>query len=376
VIDQILVAGEAEGAGPGDLADAGWGGLMAPGPGAPEVGLAGVGSGRGLVMALDAAHVGLVVSGVAAGAVGLGGAECEATGVAGCALDVAMGVVIEGQQSAGLVEGTENDIHGSRYARVQDLEVGSHVTAGAIGCQRLGVVAGSAVPQPGDEGAAVGPLAAVAGVAVHLLVLGVTEGQIQGGRAAGERVALEASRLRHADAGRVAGDAVFAATRDHDIMRIMTAYAIGEDPRRKTPVVRGQQLGALVTAGSRAGGPDVAELNLRHHVMTRGADRPVGLVLGHGPFQAVLLARCEALEVHPDMDARPRRDGIRRDLGPIRLLAPEDSRPGHPDSDQHDHNHTHHRPYPSAPAARARAFLSSEHLTPRFDTRGLYYYPP
>jgi hypothetical protein len=97
VVDQVLVAGEAERPCPGDIADAGGGGVMAAGAGTTEVRVARMGGGRGLVVALDAAHVGLVVSGVAARAVGLGRAEGQATGVAGGALDLAVGVVIEGQ---------------------------------------------------------------------------------------------------------------------------------------------------------------------------------------------------------------------------------------------------------------------------------------
>jgi hypothetical protein len=96
VIDEVLVAAEAEGAGARDLADAGWRRLVAARSAASEVCVACMGHGRGLIVALNAAHGRLVMSGVAAGAVGLCGTEREAAGVTGRALNEFVSRVVEG----------------------------------------------------------------------------------------------------------------------------------------------------------------------------------------------------------------------------------------------------------------------------------------
>jgi hypothetical protein len=185
MVDEVLVTAQAEGPGPRDIPHAGRDSGVAAGTGAAEVRCAGVsGRRRGLVTA-HAVHVRLMVRRVAPGAVGVRSAQRESARVAGGAFDPVMGRVIEGQPPLGSIEGPEADIHGTGHPATGRAHAAGCVAAGAFAGGTLGVVAGPAVPERGDDGPAVRALAAVTRLAFDALVLRVPEREVHGGRPPG-----------------------------------------------------------------------------------------------------------------------------------------------------------------------------------------------
>jgi hypothetical protein len=294
VVHQVLVTGETEGSSARDVTDPGGCRLVATCASTSQVSIPGVGRGSRLRVAIEAGDVGLVVCCVAAGAVGLGGAQGQATGVAGGALDALVRGVVEGQLPTRPIEGPDGYVHGSRDPGLHAPDLAAVVASRAVPGQRLGVVTGPAVSQSSDEGAAVRPLIAVTRLTLHLLVLGVPEREIERGRPAWQRVSLVASRLGHPHAGSVTGEAVVAATGHLHIVGVVATRAAREHSWRQSSVEGRQELGPLVAARPCTGGPDLPEIALRDHVVAGGADGPMRLVGRHGLVETVLLALGEA----------------------------------------------------------------------------------
>lgn len=313
------------------------------------------------MMTLDAADVGLVMSGVAGGAVGACGAEREAAGVTGGTLDAVVSRVVEWKQPARPVERAYGDVQGAWHAGIQGLHIGGGVAAGAVGGQGLSMVAGAAVTEARDERSAVRALAAVALLTIDLGVLGMTEGQVQRRRPTGKRVALEAPRLGHPDARPVARHAIVAAPGNLHLVGIVAAHAVAQHSGSETPMIRREQLRPVVAPGATARGPYVTGPRLRDHVVTRRTHGAMRLQLGHGLVQAVVGR--QATQVHPHPDAPLNRNRVRRRPGESGAASPlRGARMIHPHQQTQPGHHPQDQLYPTAPGARARAFLSSEHV--------------